>query len=267
MTTLIIGGAGKTGRRVANRLRTAGHDVRLVSRSTTPRFDWYDDTTWEPALAGATSAYLAFQPDLALPGADEIIGALAATAVAAGCRRLVLLSGRGEEGAERAEQALAASRADWTVVRAAFFAQNFTEGMWAEELVQGSVTMLDHSAKEPFVDAGDVADVAVAALTTPGHAGLIHEVTGPRLLGFDEVVVELSRTTRRPIAYRPLPAEAFTTVLLQAGLPAEEARGMTALFGDVLDGRNAYVTDTVRRVLGREPRDLLDALAGSALPA
>ncbi|MET8153980.1 NmrA family transcriptional regulator [Actinoplanes sp. NPDC049668] len=258
--TFIAGGAGKTGGRVADRLHTLGLEYRLASRSTRPRFDWTDDTTWAPALAGCGRAYLAFQPDVGIPGAAETIGALARAAVTAGCTRLVLLSGRGEQGAQRSEEALAASGADWTVVRAAFFAQNFTEGFWADQMADGSLAMLDHRAAEPFVDADDIADVVVACLTRPGHGGVVHELTGPRLLTFADAVAEIGRLTGRPISYRPLPAAEFTATLVDAGWPAGDADGLTALFGEVLDGRNAHVTDGVRRVLGRAPRDLTDVL-------
>lgn len=151
-------------------------------------------------------------------------------------------------------------------MRAAFFAQNFTEGLWADEIAHGSLTMLDHSVAEPFVDADDIADVVVACLTQPGHSGVVHELTGPRLLTFAEVVTEISRLTGRPIAYRQLTAAEFTAKLIDAGLPADDANGLTALFNEVLDGRNAHLTDGVRRVLGRAPHDLTDVLY-AALPA
>ena len=130
MTTLITGGTGKTGRRVAHRLRALGRPVRAVSRHSEPRFDWLDDSTWQGALTGCTSAYLTFQPDIGLPGADTILGAFSRRAVALGCTRLVLLSGRGEDAARQAETAFIAAGAEWTILRSAFFFQNFTEAFW-----------------------------------------------------------------------------------------------------------------------------------------
>ena len=260
MTTLIIGGAGKTGRRVAQELTSRGLPIRAVSRSTSPSFDWADETTWERAIVGTTAAYVTYHPDLALPGADDRIGAFARAAVDLGCRRLVLLSGRGEDGALRAEQALAASGAEWTVVRSAFFTQNFTEGIWADGIRHGSFVMLGGSAPEPFVDADDVASVAVAALTESGHCGAVHEVTGPQLSTFREIVEDIARIGGREIEYRELPAEGFVAELQQAGLTAEDAGGLSALFGEVLDGRNARTTSTVHDVLGRPPRGSLEAL-------
>lgn len=258
MTTLIIGGHGKTGRLVTQKLTALGHPVRPASRSTDPAFDWQDESTWPAVIDGAESAYITYHPDIALPGAAEQIGAFARAAVARGCRRLVLLSGRGEDGARRAEEALTASDADWTIVRSAFFMQNFTEGIWAEGIAHGSFTMLTGSAPEPFIDTDDVASVAVAALTDREHVGLVHDLTGPRLFTFHEAVDEISATGPRQIEYRELPADGFIATLQDAGLSAEEAGGLAALFGEVLDGRNAHTTDTVHRVLGRPPRELHD---------
>src|SRR5919109_1200107 len=113
-TTLVLGGtSGKTGRRVSERLQARGVATRSASRSTAPAFDWGDRATWAPVLDGVSAAYIAYVPDLAVPGAAETVGAFAEQAVAAGVRRIVLLSGRGEEEAQRTEQLVAAAGADW----------------------------------------------------------------------------------------------------------------------------------------------------------
>ncbi|MER7606725.1 NAD(P)H-binding protein [Nocardioides sp. NPDC127503] len=255
MTTLITGATGKTGQRVAHRLQTLDHDVRAVTRHSTPRFDWHDQTTWAEAIDGCASAYLTFQPDLGLPGADEIIGAFAAQAVAAGCSRLVLLSGRGEDGAQRAEQAMMASGAEWTILRSAFFLQNFTEGAFADELAAGSLTMVEHTVAEPFVDADDIADVAVATLLDKEYVGRVLELTGPQLLTFEEAAHAIGGPT---VTYRSMPTEDYVAVLTAAGLPAPDAAGLAYLFEEVLDGRNAYVTSDVEAVLGRAARSIDD---------
>src|SRR5690606_3688936 len=124
---LVIGGTGKTGRRVVDRRRALGRPARVGSRSSATPFVWEDEGTWQAALDGVSAAYVTYYPDLAFPGAKEAVGRFAAFAVARGVRRLVLLSGRGEEGAVAAEDALKASGCDWTVVRANWFAQNFSE--------------------------------------------------------------------------------------------------------------------------------------------
>ena len=254
-TTLVLGGTGKTGRRVAERLHARGLDVRIGSRSTEPPFDWEDRDTWAPALQGASAAYVSYYPDLAIPGAARTIGALAEQAVAAGVRRLVLLTGRGEEEAQRSEQALQESGAQWTVVRCSWFSQNFNESYFLEPLLAGELALPADAVPEPFVDADDIADVAVAALTDDGHAGRVYELTGPRLLTFAEAVEEISRAAGRDIRYVPIPMDAFVSALAEQEVPPDVVALLRFLFTEVLDGRNAKLADGVQQALGREPRD------------
>ena len=257
-TIVVIGGTGKTGRRVTERLQARGVPVRSVSRSTEPSLHWEDRRTWAPALDGAAAAYITFYPDLAVPGSADLIGSLAALAVAGGTRRLVLLSGRGEEEAERAEQALMASGAEATIVRCSWFMQNFDESYFAEPLAAGELALPAGDVREPFVDAEDIADVAVAALTEDGHAGKLYELTGPRMLTFEEAVGEIARATGRPLRYQPIPLEAFEAGLAEQGVPGDLVALLRYLFTEVLDGRNQSLTDGVRRALGREPREFSD---------
>jgi uncharacterized protein YbjT (DUF2867 family) len=247
---LVIGGTGKTGRRVADRLAARGVPVRIGSRGATPRFDWDDRSTWAPAIAGTSAAYLAFAPDLAVPGAATAVREVARLAAEAGLRRLVLLSGRGEEEALRAEAEVRAAFPAVTVLRCSFFAQNFTEGAFAPDVQAGELALPVSDVREPFIDADDIADAAVAALLEDGHEGELYELTGPRLLTFDEAVGDAA-------SVRTVPMTEFTAQLRDLGLPAGEVTLLEYLFTEVLDGRNASVTDGVRRVLGREPRDVV----------
>lgn len=261
MNTLITGGTGKTGSRVAQLLTEDGHPIRVATRHSSPRFDWHDQATWDDALEGCAAAYVTFQPDLGLPGADKIISAFARRAVSRGCRRLVLLSGRGEEGARRAEHELIRSGADWTILRSAFFMQNFTESFFADEIAQGSLTMVEASAAEPFIDADDIADVAVVALLDPSYIGGIHELTGPALLTFGQVAQEISSASGCVVTHRQLPLDDYVAHLVAVGLPEGDASGLGHLFHEVLDGRNAHVETGVTSVLGREPSDFNGFLA------
>ena len=251
---LVVGGTGKTGRRVAERLVAMGEPVRIGSRSATPVFDWNDRDTWAAALEGVRSAYVTYYPDFSFPGGIEAVTEFSTLAVEAGVGKLVLLSGRGEEAAEQAEQVVRASGAAWTIVRCSWFNQNFSESFFLEPVLAGEVALPAGDAVEPFVDADDIADVAVAALTEDGHDGQLYEVTGPRLLGFADVAAELSKATGRDIAYVPLTADQYTAALREAGLPEHFGE----LFGQILDGRNAHLTDGVQRALGREPKDFAD---------
>ena len=256
--TLVLGGTGKTGRRVARRLRARAIPVRVGSRSGQPPFDWENRVTWAPALRDVNSAYISYYPDIAAPGAVETVGAFARLAVGRGVRRLVLLSGRGEAEAERAEQAVRDSGADLTILRSTWFSQNFSEDYLLEPVLSGELALPAGDTPEPFVDADDIADVAVAALTQDGHAGQIYELTGPRLLTLAEAAAEISKAAGREIRYVPVSAEEYAATAARQGVPGEVIDLLTYLFGEVLDGRNAHLADGVRRALGREPRDFTD---------
>jgi uncharacterized protein YbjT (DUF2867 family) len=255
---LVLGGTGKTGRRVAERLTARGVPTRVGSRSGEPPFDWEDRATWAPALDHVGSVYVSYYPDLAIPGAVEAVGSFAELAVRNGSRRLVLLAGRGEPEAELAEQAVRDSGADLTILRSTWFSQNFSEGYMLEHVLSGEVALPAGNTPEPFVDADDIADVAVAALTEDGHVGELYELTGPRLLTFAEAVEEIAKAAGREIRYVPVSIEEHAAAAAEQGVPAEVIDLLTYLFGEVLDGRNAHRADGVQRALGREPRDFAD---------
>jgi uncharacterized protein YbjT (DUF2867 family) len=255
--TLVLGGTGKIGRRVVERLAARGRPVRVGSRSGEPRFDWDDRRTWDAVLEGVGSAYVSHYWD-AIPGAADTLGSFAHLAVESGVPRLVLLSGRGEEEAERAERAVRDSGAELTVLRSTWFAQNFSEDYWREQVRAGEVALPAADTPEPFVDADDVADVAVAALTDDRHIGELYELTGPRLLTFAEAVREISRAVGREVRYLPVSIEDFAAAAPGQGLPGEVVEMLTFIFGEVLDGRNARLAYGVRRALGRVPRDFGD---------
>jgi uncharacterized protein YbjT (DUF2867 family) len=261
---LVIGGNGKTGSRVAQRLHTMDRNMRACSRSTQPRFDWNDQSTWREVMRGAISAYVTYQPDLAVPGALETVSAFFDMAVAQGIERIVLLSGRGEEEAEAAERALQASGARWTILRCSWFMQNFSESFLLDPMREGTLALPVGTIGEPFIDADDIADVAVAALTQEGHEGQLYELTGPHALTFAQAAECIARATQRDISVLRIPGEAFRDGLLEAGVSKPEVDLILYLFTTVLDGRNEKPTDGVRRALGRAPRTFEDYVRRSA---
>ncbi|HEU5155804.1 MAG TPA: NAD(P)H-binding protein [Streptosporangiaceae bacterium] len=262
--TLVIGGTGKTGRRVVQRLTALDRPVRIGSRSGGVPFDWADPATWEPALDNVAAAYVSYYPDLAAPGAPEAIGSFTEAALKAGTRRLVLLSGRGEEEAQASEQVLAASGADWTVLRCSWFNQNFSESHLLDPIAAGHLVLPAGPVGEPFVDADDIADVATAVLTQDGHIGRLYELTGPRLLTFAEAVATIAAATGRAIDYTQVSGAEFAASLTAEGVPGDEVELLTYLFTTVLDGRNASLCDGVQQVLGRPPRDFADYARAAA---
>jgi len=256
--TLVLGGTGKTGRRVAERLKALGIPTRVASRSATPAFEWNNPGTWQAALDGVTAAYVTYAPDLAIPGATEAIRAFVAKAVDLDVRRLVLLSGRGEAEAQLCERIVQDAGVEWTVIRASWFNQNFSEGEFLGMVLDGAIALPASDIPEPFVDVDDIADVAVAALTEDGHNGEIYEVTGPRMLTFTEAAREISRAAGRKVEFVRIPKEVFATAISDAGAPEEIAWLLNYLFDTVLDGRNANVCDGVQRALGRAPTDFAE---------
>ncbi|MFD0982709.1 NAD(P)H-binding protein [Tropicimonas aquimaris] len=260
---LVIGATGKTGARVIARLEAKGLSVRRGSRSSDTPFDWDAPETWGPALEGVRSAYVTYFPDLAFPGAVEKLEALCAAAKTAGVEHLVLLSGRGEHHARLGEEVVRNSGVDFTIVRSAWFAQNFSEGYLREPILSGVLPMPGGDVAEPIIDIDDIADVVVAALTEEGHRGELYEVTGPRLLTFADMAAELSAATSRPIRHVPITFEDF-----HAGIAATGgdfvADVFTAIARETLDGRNANLSDGVERALGRPPRDFADFARAAA---
>ena len=163
---LVIVGTGKTGRKVVEGLQKAGQSVRIGSRNATPSFQWGDPTTWLAALEGIDRMYVVYYPDLAVPGAYEAISGLMEEAKKAGVEKVVLLSGKGETEAERCEQVVARSGMDYTLVRASWFSQNFSEYFFLDPILAGHVALPMADAQIPFVDTTDIADVVLAALQT-----------------------------------------------------------------------------------------------------
>ncbi len=256
--TLVLGGTGKTGRRIAERMTVKGHNVRVGSRSATPSFDWNNEAGWDACLEGVTAVYINYAPDLAMPGATDAIRAFVDLARRRGVRRAVLLSGRGEKEAQACEKIVQDSGLAWTIVRASWFNQNFSEGAFIDMVLGGAITLPAGDQVEPFVDVDDVADVVVAALTEDHHDGQVYEVTGPRLMSIADVAADLSRAVGREIAYVDVPHDAFVSEVASSGAPDDVVWMLDYLFATVLDGRNAYLTDGVRRALGRPPRDFAD---------
>lgn len=252
---LIIGGTGKTGVRVDARLQSLGIPTRPVSRTTPIPFDWTRPETWSAALDGVSRAYVTYQPDLAVEGSAQAIGDLSDLARKKGLEHVVLLSGRGEPGAQAAEKTLRDSGLAWTVVRASWFNQNFSEGYLIEGVLAGDIALPADAVREPFVDADDIADVVVEALTNERHANTLYEVTGPRALTFAEAAAEIEGALGRPIRYSEITPQAFAAGMRGAEIPEEYISLLEDLFTVVLDGRNSQVMDGVEQVLGRPARD------------
>lgn len=269
-TTLVLGATGKTGRRIAARLRLRGAPVRAASRSSRTPFDWSDPAGWDSALRGITAVYIV---PPAVPGP---VHEFVARAEAAGVQRLVLLSGRGADtwgestfglDMRSAEDAVRGSALEWTVVRSSNFAQNFDEELWYAPLISGELALPAGAVPEPFVDLEDVADVAAAVLTEPGlHAGRIYELTGPRAVTFAEAVELISRVSGLPITYKQISPADYAAVLVEDGVEEDTAHHVAEMFVLMDRGLIAATTDDVTSLLGRAPgtfEDYVIRIAGT----
>ena len=251
---LVIGGTGKTGRRVVENLTNLGHKVRVGTRGNDPKFDWDDPSTFAAALKGMDRAYIVYYPDLAVPGAKEAIAALTEAALKEGLEKVVLLSGKGEKEAEACEQIVANSGLNYTLVRASWFNQNFSEGAFRDYVLAGQLALPMPEASVPFVDTNDIADVVTEGLLNDDYNSEILTVTGPEKLTFDEVAGILSDKLGRSIQYQPISMETFKQGLQAAGLPDSFIWLLGYLFTEVLaNSENQTISNDVERVLDRKP--------------
>ncbi|WP_405207248.1 NmrA family NAD(P)-binding protein [Aquimarina sp. LLG6339-5] len=253
---LVIGGTGKTGRRVAENLTQLGHNVRVVGRKTNPVFDWENTDTYDAALKNMDRAYIVYYPDLAVPGSRDAISILTKKALEAGLEKVVLLSGKGETEAEACEEIVANSGLNYTLVRASWFNQNFSEGAFLEFVLDGTVALPMPDAEIPFVDVNDIADVVSKVMLDDSYNGQTITVTGPQKRTFKEVVEIMAEATNKHIQFVPISIEEFKEGMKKAGLPDSYVWLFGYLFQEVLGNpENQEVSDDVAKVLGKPAID------------
>lgn len=256
---LVIGGTGKTGSRVVNHLQALGHNVRVGSRSAKPAFDWQKPETWAEVLKGMEKVYITFQPDLAVPGALEAIEGLTREMQKSGVQKAVLLSGKGEREAELCEQVIINSGIDYTIVRANWFMQNFSESFFLDPILAGHVALPNANAKVPYVSADDIAEVVTKVLLGDQHNSQIYELTGSRTLTFPEVINEIAEATKREIQFTPISLPAYSDIMKELQVPDDFIWLINYLFTEVLASKdNEIITNDIEKVLGRKPTDFSD---------
>jgi uncharacterized protein YbjT (DUF2867 family) len=251
-TYLVLGGTGKVGRRVVDRLRTAGHVARAASRHGEWPLDVLRADTWGPALVDVEGVLLVG------PGSTTdyvpLMGEFVQRAHGAGVKRVVLLSARGAEFhpggiVARAERAVAAGPLPWTILRATWFAQNFTEGFFAP---QGDVISAPTGdGREPFVDVDDLAAVAAVALRSDRFAGETLGVSGPGALTFAQAAAALSGPAGRELTFVAADPHDYARSLVEGGFSAQYVAWRMAMLDAIRAGRDAHLSDGVSRVLGR----------------
>lgn len=262
---LVIGGKGKTGSRVVKLLNEKPNiTIRLGSRSSEIPFDWEKPETWSLALKDIDSVYITFQPDLAIPSAPETIQNFTLLATKLGVEKMVLLSGRGEKEAQICEEIVKATAQKWTIVRASWFNQNFSESIFLEPLLAGFIALPQANVLEPFIDATDIAEVVTEALLNDKHNGQTYELTGPRLLSFEQAVNEIAKVIKKEIVFESLTIEKYINMLREYQVPEDEIWLINYLFSEVMDGRNSSTTNDIEKVLGRKATDFSEYVKETA---
>ncbi len=274
---LVLGGTGKTGRRLVSRLRQAGADPVAASRHDAGpaaggvrhvRFDWDDQVTWEPALRGAAAVYVV-PPAFAVDHTAAVTAFLGAVA-SAGVPRAVLLTARGADAADtpmrREELALEASGLGWAVLRPSWFMQNLTEGAFAGMVETGTLAVPTGSGANPMIDADDISAVAARLLLDESLDGLAYDLSGPEALTFEQAAKLLGEARGRDLRFVDADPQEWVAATVAAGVPQDYAAFLGVLLGLVRDGDDAHLSDGVQQVLGREPRDFA-TWAASLRPA
>lgn len=252
---LIIGASGKTGSRVVQRLRVMGIKPLEASRNGPVHFDWEDEASWHGALSGVDAVYLTYYPDLAINRAPNDIQQFCEIAAKAGVKHITLLSGRGEPAAQLCETIVQESGLSWTIVRASWFNQNFSEGLFREFILKRKIALPVDDMQEPFVDVDDIADVVVASMTEARHTEKLYEVTGPELLSFRDIAQRFSIVLDDIVAFERISMEEFQENLQKANVDPGAIEMLSYLFNEVLDGRNAYCSQGVLQALDKPARN------------
>jgi uncharacterized protein YbjT (DUF2867 family) len=260
--TLILGGTGKTGRRIVERLAALGVDAVAGSRHPQPGlpsilFDWDDTTTH--VLDDVDTLYL-MPPALRV---DHVGIVTAFIEQAASVRRVVFLSARGVDVAppnplRAIETMLQDSGLAWSVLRPTWFNQNFTEGVFAGGIADGVIVAPTGDGAVPSIDADDIADVAVALLTRPKLDGAAYDISGPTALSFAEMAAHISSASGRVVRHVELDRQAWEDGATGAGLPGDYAVLLGTIFDVIRNGWDAHISDGVEQVLGRAPRSFGD---------
>lgn len=228
-------------------------------------FDLDRPETWGPALAGVDRLFLLVPPGVGVGPVREFADA----ADRVGVRHVASLSILGAEKLpvlphRRVEKHLAGSGMATTFLRASYFAQNLTEIHQPEIVERDEIFVPAGDGRLSFVDARDVAAVAAAVLTEPGHEGLAYDLTGPVAMDFGEVAAVFTDVLDRPIRYTDPSRLAFARRLYGRGVPAPLVAFMVVEYSVVRLGVGGRTTDDVARVLGREPRTMREFVADHA---
>lgn len=260
---LVLGGTGKTGGPLVRRLTEEGHGVKCASRSGAApggaegcRFDWYAAESHGAALDGVGSIYLI--APLGAPDPLQVMQPFIETAIARGVGRFVLLSSSLlEEGGPAMGMVHAFLRQcapQWAVLRPSWFMQNFVIDPHLTSICsEGAIYSATDDGLVPFIDAEDIAEVALHALTDARPTANDLLITGPQAISYDQVAATIGGVVGRPVRHVRLTAEQLAKRFEDAGIPAEYATMLAGLDRAIAAGAEARTTDIVEKVTGHPP--------------
>jgi uncharacterized protein YbjT (DUF2867 family) len=151
------------------------------------------------------------------------------------------------------EREIETSGLAWTFLRPNGFMQNFVNFMSGTIKGQGAIYQPAADSKISHIDARDIARVATAALTGPGHEGKAYDLTGPEALSYGEAALVLSRVLGKKVNYIAVSDEAAKSGMVAAGIPEFYADYLVDLSQFYRKGGAAPVTTAVKDVTGRDP--------------
>ncbi len=266
-TILVTGGTGSTGTALAARLREAGVPCRIASRRAADasdaeqvRFDWEDDTTYGPALAGVERVYLVAPAFVTDP--ERLMVPFLRRALTAGVRRAVLLSSSAvPEGGlmlGKVHEAVHALMPEWGVLQPSWFMQNFVNALGPAIKADGEIITATGDGRVGFIDVSDIAEVAFHALTNPEPPNRALVITGPQALSYADAAVIISEAAQRPVRHVSISTAQLQERLQGFGVPAPYAVLLAGLDEAIKNGAEDRTTSTVEEVTGRPPKSFAD---------
>jgi uncharacterized protein YbjT (DUF2867 family) len=268
MNILVTTPTGKVGQEVAKQLLATGASVRVGAHTPEKArvlnlngaeivpFSFEDEASAKAALQNMDALYLAFPSSMSAEYPKRVIE----FAKDAGVKRIVMLSAKGVENSEadlrQVEKYLEASGLEYTILRPAWFFQNFNTGQLEYIRQAGAIIEPSGDGKTSFIDTRDIAAVAVKALNENGHHGKAYALTGSKAHDRNEVAKAISDATGNNVVYQSLTDEEFRARANAEQWPVPVMEIMSWLYGGVREGWTQDTTDTVKQLLGREPMSL-----------
>jgi uncharacterized protein YbjT (DUF2867 family) len=258
---LLTGGKGTTGRMIARELARIGAACRIGTRDPVARgeiaFDWRRPELARDAFDGVKAIYIVAPTDTS--DHERLVIPMLEQAVERGVGRFVLLSASSlEAGGPMMGQIhswLAENTRQWAVLRPSWFMQNLHNQHREAIANEDTVYTATGAGRVGFIDAADIASVAVSALTSQVAWNRDYILTGPEPLSYADVAAALSAAFGRQIKHMALQSDAYARLLVEQGMGEDYARTLAAMDERIAAGSEDRVTTHVYALTGRAPTD------------